>query len=234
MLNFDLFVLKQASLKITYFFVGYSQVALLNFTFGILIGVFRFCFRQAGVAWSLIKQLVAPPTQIGVIATLIGVVPASLSLWVSPLQPPLNCPFSQVEFEVGFLEWSACCAFLMQLCQGANKFMWPNMRVCVCASVSVCVCVHLSVSLAICAATSLFLCTPSYCLAALINGERKLMRFCVPFLLLLLLLLCVATALLLFCFIVSSCGPNCLLYPMLLTDGYFRQTNSVFVLYKGI
>lgn len=109
-------------------------------------------------------------------------------------------PIFPVEFEVGFLEWSACCAFLMQLCQGANKFMWLNMRVCVC------VCVLLSVSLAILAATSLFLCKPSYCLAALINGERKLMRFCVPFLLL--LPLCVSTALLLFCFIVSSCAPT--------------------------
>lgn len=143
----------------------------------------------------------------------------SLSLSGYPLQPPFcYMPIFPVEFEVGFLEWSACCAFLMQLCQGANKFMWLNMRVCVS------VCVLLSVSLAILAATSLFLCKPSYCLAALINGERKLMRFCVPFLLL--LLLCVATALLLFCFIVSSCGPNCLLYPMPLTEGYFSQLNS--------
>lgn len=64
-----------------------------------------------------------------------------------PLYHMVYARLSQFKFEVGLgLDWSACCAFLMQLCQGANKFMWLNMRVCVPLSVSLS-CTRLSLSL---------------------------------------------------------------------------------------
>lgn len=110
------------------------------------------------------------------------------------------------EFEVGF---GARAAFLMQLCQGANEFMWPNMYM----GVNVCVAVSAYLTLAMTHTHRV-----SYRLTALINGQRKLMRCCVPLFLRLLLLpsccgccyLCLCFCFsLFFYFFVSSCGLHC-------------------------